>query len=140
MKALNEEEDYSLPMTPMIDIVFQLLIFFLLATTIQSEEIDVQVMLPAGSQGAPQGNPAGTKLVVAVRKDGTPTLGGTPIDWAELRKRLLDAGRAKEKPMVFVRGDESATHGQMFRIYQLCKEAGLTNMHIVGVLDSGKEP
>ena len=52
MKALTEEENFELPMTPMIDIVFQLLIFFLLATTIRQEELDVMVRIPAGKHGS----------------------------------------------------------------------------------------
>jgi len=140
MRALNEEDDYSIPMTPMIDIVFQLLIFFLLATTIQEEEIDVQVMLPPGSQGSQQGSAAGTKLVVGVRKDGTPTLGGSNIEWDELRRRLMDAGRAQPKPSVYIRGDREALNAHMFKIYQICLEAGLTNLHLSGVRQDSNAP
>ena len=137
MKALNEEEDYSIPMTPMIDIVFQLLIFFLLATTIQEEEIDIQINLPQGTQGAPSGAAGGARLVIGVRKDGSVTLSGTPIEWSDLRKRVIDAGRAKDKPQVHIRADHEATHGKIYKVYQICLEAGLTKLNDAGILEGG---
>ena len=129
MRALNEEDDFNLPMTPMIDIVFQLLIFFLLATTIAEEERDIQINLPAGSQGDLHGPAAGTRLIVGVRKDGGASLGGQPIEWPELRKRLIDAARGQEKPQVFVRGDKEAPHGKVAQVYQICREAGIKNVN-----------
>ena len=129
MKALNDEEDFSIPMTPMIDVVFQLLIFFLLATTVQEEELDLTINLPSGSQGAKRGDAGGTRLVVSVRKDGSVSLGGMAVEWPELRKRLADAGRAKDKPQVFVGGDEEAPNGKVARVFQFCAEAGLRSIN-----------
>ncbi|MCW8131669.1 MAG: biopolymer transporter ExbD [Planctomycetota bacterium] len=125
MKALLEEENYDVPMTPMIDIVFQLLIFFLLATTIQEEERDLQINLASGSQGSERGSHAGSRLVISIRKDGTYALGGSTIEWTELRKRIIDAGRAKEKPLGTLRPDRDAPHGKVAQVYQLFAEAGI---------------
>jgi len=125
MKALNEEEDYSIPMTPMIDIVFQLLIFFLLASTVADEERDIQINLPRGTQGEARGAAAGTRLVVGLRQDGSVTLGGQAIELPELRKRLNDAGRAKEKPSISIRWDRKAFVEKAAAVLQYCAEAGL---------------
>ena len=125
MKALNEEEDYTIPMTPMIDIVFQLLIFFLLAATVAEEARDLQINLTKGSQGEQRGAQAGARLVVSVRRDGSYTLGGSAIDLKELRRRVLDAGKNKEKPIGTLRPDKDAPHGSGAAIYQLFTEAGI---------------
>ena len=125
MKALNEEEDFSIPMTPMIDIVFQLLIFFLLATTIQKEEVDLQIQLTKGTQGVRGGGEAQTRLIIGVRNDGSYTLGAVAIEWLELRKRVMDAARGKVKPSVQLRADKDAPHGKVAWVYQLCEEIGV---------------
>lgn len=125
MKALNEEEDYTVPMTPMIDIVFQLLIFFLLASTVADEERDIEIVLSRGAQGQEQGAQAGRRLVIAVRQDGTYTLDGSVIEYQELRHRVVEAGRSNEKPVGTVRPDENAPHGKVAKIYQLFNEANI---------------
>lgn len=130
MKALNEEDEFALSLTPMIDIVFQLLIFFLLATTIVEEERDLQVNLPKGSEGAARGAAAGTRLVISVRNDGTTTLGGVVMEWKELGRRLTEAGRAKDKPQVFLRGDENAPYGKVAKVLQLCAKANLRKVQV----------
>ena len=98
MKALvQEEDDFALRMTPMIDIVFQLLIFFLLATSIKEEELDIQVNLPSTDTGAQRASAAGTRRFINVRKDSSVTLGGAPIAWDDLKKKLDEDGKAKQK-------------------------------------------
>lgn len=130
MKALNEEDEFSLSLTPMIDIVFQLLIFFLLATTIVEEERNLKVALPSGTEGARRGAAAGNKLVISVRNDGTTALGGVAMDWDELGRRLTEAGRVKEKPQVFLRGDESAPYGKVAKVLQLCAKSELRKVQV----------
>jgi biopolymer transport protein ExbD len=128
VQDLLEEEDLSLPMTPMIDIVFQLLIFFLLASTIAEEEVDLQIRLASGDQGAVRGAAAGTHLIIGVRKDGSLTLSGRPIELTELQKKLEAVGRGREKPQVFVRGDRDAPYGRVAQVYQICVRANLPNV------------
>jgi biopolymer transport protein ExbD len=130
MKALNEEEDFAIPMTPMIDIVFQLLIFFLLASTVAEEERDIKIRLPQGSQGDSRGLSAGSRLMIGVRQDGSVTLGGQALELPELRKRLIDAGRSKEKPGVVIRWDKKAYVEIAAEVLQYCKEAGLESVSI----------
>jgi len=130
VKELNEEENFDLPMTPMIDIVFQMLIFFLLATTIQEEERDLQINLPPGAQGSKQGAAAGTRLSIGVRKDGAYTLGGAVLEFNELRKRLTDAARSKDKPQVSLRGDRQAPYEKIAQVLQLCNETGIDKVNV----------
>ncbi len=131
MKALNEEDDeFGLNLTPMIDVVFQLLIFFLLATTITEEERDLRVNLPGGTEGSVQGVAAGSRLVISVRNDGATTLGGVVMDWSELGRRLMEAGRVNDKPNVFLRGDEKAPYGKVAKVLQLCAKAKLSKVQV----------
>lgn len=133
MKALvQEEDDFNLPMTPMIDIVFQLLIFFLLATTITEEELDIQVKLPPTDTGAQRASAAGTRRFINVRKDSSVTLGGAPITWEDLKKKLDEDGKMKDKPKIYLRADASAPHGTVHKVLQLCIKAGLKEVNMPG--------
>src|SRR4051812_37785464 len=130
MKALTEDENFELPMTPMIDIVFQLLIFFLLATTVKEEEMDITVRIPPGQQGAPAGASAARRISISVRKDGAFTFGGQAVNFEDLRKKLLEAGAASTKPVVTLRGDREAAYGAVAKVLQLCQEAKLENVNV----------
>jgi biopolymer transport protein ExbD len=140
VKELTDEEDFSLPMTPMIDIVFQLLIFFLLATTVREEELDLQIRLASGDQGAPRGAVAGSVLNISVRKDGTLTLSGQEIEIGDLEKRLKEIGMATEKPKVFVRGDREAPYGKVAQVYQMCVRCNLSDVIVPYVFESAPAP
>jgi len=140
MKELAEEEDFSLPMTPMIDIVFQLLIFFLLATTVAEEELDLSIRLAGGDQGAPRGSAAGTVLNIGVRKDGTLTLSGQIIEMKELEKRLKEVGQSRDKPKVFVRGDRDAPYGKVATVYQMCVRCNLADVIVPYVFEVPTAP
>jgi biopolymer transport protein ExbD len=140
VKELTEEDDFTLPMTPLIDIVFQLLIFFLLATTVKEEELDLQIRLAAGDQGAPRGTAAGAILNIGVRKDGTVTLSGQEIEIGDLEKRLKEVGLAREKPKVFVRGDRDAPYGKVAQVYQMCVRCNLSDVIVPYVFESAPAP
>lgn len=118
-----DNDEFALPLTPMIDIIFLLLIFFLLSTTIINEERNLKIKLPAGTKGAASVKAAGTRLWIGVQKDGGVSLGGQSMSWAELRKRLRDAGARSPKPVVVVRGDRHAAWDAIARVFQLCGEA-----------------
>jgi len=65
----QSEESFEVPQTPLIDIIFILIIFFLVATTFYSEERDVEVKLPEGSEGTiiTRDN---SRMVINVRQGG----------------------------------------------------------------------
>ena len=66
------EEPCTLDMSPMIDMVFLLLLFFLVNATAIVVRTDPKVIPPVASQGKPQEDGRG-RIVVNVRKDGTYT-------------------------------------------------------------------
>lgn len=130
MKALIDEENFELPMTPMIDIVFQLLIFFLLATTIKQEDLDVTVRVPSGKYGSQTGATTVRPISISVRKDGTPTFGGQVVTWEQLRSKVIESAAQPQKPIVNLRGDKETAFGGVARVIQLCQEAKLENVNV----------
>ena len=120
-----DEESFDIPLTAMIDVVFNLIIFFLVATTFYSEERDLKVKLPQGTQGemiARQEKP----YVINVREAGVLVVENRILSLEDLGKELAQVGR-QHQAKVEIRGDASARHGVIMSVMNLCKQHGITD-------------
>jgi len=119
----DEPEEFGFQLAPLVDIVFLLLVFFLVATTYLDEEKDLAVKLPSAANA---GGGPGTRLervLVNVRSDGTIILEKRPVSREELYRALVEARRANPEIPVVLRGDLAATHGEIVGILDLCRRA-----------------
>lgn len=123
----------ELDLTSLIDVIFILLIFFLVtASFTQTHDQSMPVDLPEGSSGGEI--QAQEELTVYIEADGTATL---KIDEEILARDLrggdlvgqLQAIRAQygTRP-VFLRGDEMVRYGEVVRVLDACREAGFTKV------------
>jgi len=116
----------DLNMAPMIDVVFLLLIFFMVATTYATIEEQIDLDLPVAESGeAPTEVP--DELVVDVDREGNLFLAGAPIDEGGLTALFERTARADPDTPVTVRGDERSNLGRIVGVLDLCRLAGLTN-------------
>jgi len=76
-------------LTPLIDVVFILLVFFMLASSFSTEQV-IDMLTPADTQSSPEG-PAGAALV-RVAPDGSLDLNGEPLSRPELAERVKEQG------------------------------------------------
>ena len=121
---LEEKEDEGgINLTPMIDIVFLLLIFFLTATTFAREEVNMDLRLPEAQSGVEgsQTHP----LIVQVFADGRLTLEGREVTLEALRQKLMAAGARDRQRAVLVRGDKQAQFGIGMQVLDACRLAKL---------------
>ncbi|MCH8241628.1 MAG: biopolymer transporter ExbD [Planctomycetes bacterium] len=116
-------------MTPMIDIVFLLLIFFLVATTFREEEREMQVALPFASSSAPISTML-KEFIVNVIEDGTIIVGGRRIDDAELRTMVRDAVAVNPEQKVTVRGDRGTAYANIIQVLDVCKNEGIQQPYL----------
>ena len=142
----------TVELTPLIDVVFLLLIFFLVSASFIGEtQLDIE--LPAAS-GAPRAMDAAT-VQVAVRRDGTYQVSGTPVagdSAAALAAALTEAKTNLEpKPVrLAIAADARATHQAVVRALEAAADVGLTRISIMtrspgesappGLRPSGAEP
>ncbi len=123
----NSDEAFEVPLTPLIDIIFNLLIFFLVATTFYSEERDLKVRLPEGDQGTLIETNDGT-LVINVRGTGVMVVADRILDMGELEQQLRTLVAAKAAAAkVEIRGDTDARHGVIMGVMNLCRKTGIVN-------------
>ncbi len=107
------EEDATMDMSPMIDMVFLLLVFFLVNANMISVKIDKNVKTPAGSNSKPQLLVEG-RIVVNIRSDGSiyNEDGSQRLDTEGLKSYITERKaffeNKRERPRLHLRGDKSA--------------------------------
>lgn len=114
-----------LNLTPMIDMVFNLLIFFMVVTNFAQAERDLPVQLPAGSEAMPL-TARPKEIFISIDKQGRYYVRSKILSEQELGKLLLDA--ATNNPTnqaVIIRADKQAPWDFVAKAMRLCNEAGI---------------
>jgi biopolymer transport protein ExbD len=137
MKALREEENFEIPMTSLIDVVFLLLIFFLVATNFTRREMDHSVTLPESEAGV-KASQAPDRLVVNIREEGTLVVNGSVMTEAELRVLANEFVAAHPGRPAVIRADARVPYQAVMRVFGLCRGAGVKNVDLP-VLDPGEQ-
>ena len=118
----------QLEMTPMIDVVFQLLIFFIV--TIKQE--DIYSMLAAAAPAAdPKASPVDPPNVlnIEINKTGF-ILRGTPVSKALLERRLASIAEYDKTVSVVLRCTGDSPHKYLVQTLDICHKLELTNLAI----------
>ncbi len=108
-------------LTPMIDIIFLLVIFFILNTSFRQERyIDVNLPVSETSEDVQSEG-----LVVTLRQDGSVALNGEDTEWAALSEAIRASARENSSTEVIIRADEKAPYGQVVTLMDRIRLAGL---------------
>ena len=122
-----ESDEFALNLTSMTDIVFLMLVFFMLATTFVDPERALGIELPAASSSQ---QPPPQELVINVLEDGSFVLEGRVLDRESLRARLAETGRDAPATPVTIRGHRLARHEAIVSVMDACGAAGLSNLSV----------
>ena len=113
----------SLSLTPLIDVVFLLLIFFLVATRFEQEERHLEITLPQASEAKPL-TVRPQELVVNVTRDGAVSIGTKSLDQNELYTVLQQAWmRNPGRQRVIIRADEETQTRHVVTVMNACNQA-----------------
>lgn len=110
----------SLNLTPLIDIVFLLLIFFLVATRFAQEDRELPVQLPSAANALPM-TLEPNELIVNVDESGTYIVQGTAMDLAGVERVVRQA--VADNPIqqvVVIRGDRNVRLQAAVTLMDLC--------------------
>lgn len=116
----NHRKKAELPLTPMIDIVFLLLIYFLLTTNFLVEE-GIKIKLPEANAAAPQTE---TEITVWVDRSGRITLKEREMSLESLFKALKDLIGPNGNKLVVVKADREVALNAAVRVMDVAKAAG----------------
>ena len=112
---------------PMIDTMFFLLVFFMIATLSMTIQKGMQVTLPTAGSST---NHILEQVSLTLTKKGELFFNKEPIGILELEPRLQSLLLNGQKISVVINADESATHGRVVEIMDAVRKTGILNMAI----------
>lgn len=138
-ERIGEEPPPVLGFAPIVDIILQLICFYLfVAGSIQSYD-DPSVRLPImSSPAAVEERPA--ELVVNVRADGSLMVNDRPVAWDELKPLMIAQGGAAAMPgslTVSIRVDRRQNFALLNRVLTTCRELGLPRVAVRATMEDG---
>jgi biopolymer transport protein ExbD len=124
LKTSQVEELPGLNLTSMIDVVFLLLIFFMVATKFSETQQQIGIKLPGGA-GLLAVVAAPDQRHVGVARDGSVTLDGQPVNLSELTSRLRAMHGQYPGLVVAVNGDSDASYQTVMSAMLAVQSAGV---------------
>ena len=118
-------KDEEFDLTPMIDVVFLLIIFFMVVAAQITEKVPVDVPV-ADMSKVPEDT--SRRMQISVTTDGTPYLGLQPVEIEELTASIRSANAAIEGFKVYLRADADVPHEYVRDVMQACADAGVFNI------------
>lgn len=119
-----EQESASIELTPLVDMVFLLLIFFLVATTFHQTEREMKIILPEATNAGPI-SLALKELVVNIDETGAIIVGGHNVSAEDLKSIVEQAVAANPDQKVTVRADQRTSYADVVRVLDIAKGAGI---------------
>jgi biopolymer transport protein ExbD len=113
--------------TPLIDVVFLLLIFFMLTTTFINVESGVKVDLPTGDFAAVEER---QNIVVSITENNVIYLNNKLIDPNKMPERIREEIGDNADSLVVLEADQNISHGKVVRVMDLIKKGGAERIAI----------
>ena len=110
-------------MTPMIDMIFQLLIFFLLTSFFIMPAVNVSLPKSRSTQAQPPGS-----LVLTVERDGNLELAGQPVSLRDLPGLLGAALERRNDRTVLIQSDRGVAFGRVVEVMEAARDGGAANI------------
>lgn len=125
----QKTEDATINLTPMIDVVFLLVIFFLVGSEFSEAESKIPVNVPtAGQMQAITRGP--DELVVEISIDDSVSLNGETMTLDNLKLKLKDYHAAYPDVKVIVRGEATGSLQGTVEVLQAVRRSGIENIGI----------
>ena len=131
----NKEDEPMLGITPLIDIVFLLLIFFMLTSHFHVAS-GVPIRLPKVTQHVYDGKKQ--EIIIAIDKAGSVYLTGKKIEIEALGTRLMELLDKNGLNKLVLQADKEVHHGKVVQVMDLAKSAGISSIVIAAQWDSNK--
>ena len=117
----------GVPLTPMIDVVFLLLCFFVTSQIFAQWETEIDIALPTAATGdMPQRLPG--EVIINVLADGTAVVNGQSLDDAQLRGMMDRLVQLFPGQPVLLRADKTTAYEHVVRVLDTCRQADIWNI------------
>lgn len=112
-------------MTPMIDMVFLLLVFFMTVSSLAQADRARQVDLPESAKSdVPEADELSGRGTISIDAAGVIYLGVTPVSLEEMQATMKTALRANPALRIHLRADQATPYTEIKKILKACAEVG----------------
>ncbi len=128
MKLRNRKKaDYLVDITPLVDVVFLMLIFFMVSTSFKMDST-LKLELPTSQPKAEEVDQQ--EVVISVDSSGQFYVQDEPVQDADLRRRILNISKGDPNMRVILRADADTRHRRVVYILDTIKELGMGKVGI----------
>lgn len=127
-------------LTPLLDMVLQLIMFFMLCVNFVNEQVNEDIQLPKSQAARPMSKGEVEVLFLNLNKDGQLAVPGREEAMDQIgmkvyiRQQYNDYMRlskdGKVNTAIVVRADARANYSEVFKVMQTCKEVGFTRLRL----------
>ena len=116
-------------LTPMIDVVFLLIIFFLVSSNLIQQDVSIELDLPAAETALPIAETETRKITVNVPSPGRILIGAQPIDRERLKGYFLKQRNAwGDDTELRIRTNKDVPYGEISPILVMAAECGIRDV------------
>ena len=144
-KQGNEPSSTDIDMTPMIDMTFQLITFFMFVMNFSEAEQDDRVQLPMSQLAKPTEGTIETPITLQLTNNGSIIYAGEMVAFRDIggylereKSVMIDAGKEPAAATVIVRADGRAKTGEVQEIIKICQEKGFEKFALRAQYDEGR--
>lgn len=118
----------AISITPLIDVVFLLLIFFLIASQFEAEDRELDILLPTAQDARPM-TQRPTEIVINITEQGQYYLGTVAASPAQVQRHLAQAaGNNPLTQSVIVRADRRCAWDFVVQAIDICHRVGIRDI------------
>ena len=124
----QRKDDVELNITPLIDVVFLLLIFFMVSTTFERES-EINITLPEASEDYTDVKPDAVNIDIDTQ--GRIYVNEQPLintQLSTIREAIRDAIQGREDPPIIISADAEATHQLVIKVMDAARQVGLVKI------------
>jgi biopolymer transport protein ExbD len=123
----SQPQPPGMQIAPMVDIVFLLLIFFLMTWNFSRSEMELDVKVPKASEGKESRRAIG-EVILNLKSDGTVVMNRREMDAAALESALARIAGLYPDQAVILRGDENVDYRHVVDVLDICRRANIWNV------------
>jgi biopolymer transport protein ExbD len=135
----------DIDMTPMIDMTFQLITFFVFTLNFSSAVQDDRVQLPMSQLAKPAEGPSVDPITLQLMSDGRVIYAGEPVSLTDIggyleneKRVMVEAGKEPDSATVIVRADGRSKTGDVQDLIKVCQEKGFEKFVLRAQYDESK--
>lgn len=122
-------------MAPLIDIAFNILIFFMVTSVFSSRESEINITLPTAETTVQTTRSQG-EIFINIRDDGSIVVNNQAMDLPQLEAVLERVARYFPGGSVIIRGGSNVALGRAIGVLDACRKADIQNVSFAAVPDS----